>query len=70
MCDEDVITNMEKNWHKVCGVLIPNCQEPPTLSNEKKALLIVEKNIYHKKPAMLPITLSPVRVHSSSHYKS
>ncbi len=61
VCDEDDMASvMEKNWYKVCEVLIPNCQEPPTLLDEKKALQMVEKNIYHKKPAIMPITLSPV----------
>ena len=49
---------MEKNWQKVCHVLLPDCDT--TLANERKVLQMVEKNIYHKKPQMLPVTLAEV----------
>ncbi len=60
MCaEDDIITVMDKNWNKVCLTLLPNCEEL-TLSDERKVLQIIEKNIYHKRQSMTPITLATV----------
>ena len=59
VCGEDVVGAMEKNWQRVCQTLLPDCDDL-TPANERKVLQIVEKNIYHKKPQILPITLAIV----------
>jgi hypothetical protein len=59
---------MEENWRKVCHILLPNSQAvAPTFSEEKKILLMIERNIYHKKPSMVPITLTPVSIVAIMH---
>ena len=62
MCDEDsMISAMEKNWCNVCKILSNN--EEYTLSDERKVLQVIEKNIYHKRPLMSPISLYTVSYH-------
>lgn len=58
---EDIVITMESNWNKVCLKLLPDCDEL-TLSGQRQVLQMVEKNIYHKKPSMLPITLAMVSI--------
>ena len=59
------MTGMGKNWVKVCKKLLPNTSDELTLADERKALQIIEKNIYHKRPSIMPITIHKV---SFSHY--
>lgn len=54
------MADMGKNWVKVCKKLLPNASDEFTLADERKALHIIEKNIYHKRPSIMPITVDKV----------
>lgn len=56
-----MVSTMGKNWMRVCRKLLPNTDEQFTAADERKVLQIIEKNIYHKKPSMMAITVAVVR---------
>ena len=58
---EDMTVLMERNWHKVCQVLLPD-DNLQLFSTEIKVLQIIEKNIYHRKAPALPVTLATVSI--------
>ncbi len=50
--DRDVVTDVVKNWNKVCKSLLSSSEEEElTFADERCALQVNEKNIYHKKPS-------------------
>ena len=57
---EDILRTMSLNWQKVCKTVLPSIDGEMTLNEEKQVLARVTKNIYHRKPSILPITFSQV----------
>ena len=55
------MATMSKNWFRICGTLLSKSESKElTLCDERQALLMIEKNIYHKKPTMFLITFTIV----------
>ena len=57
---EDILKTMSLNWQQVCRAVQPSIDGDMTLNEEKQVLAKVTKNIYHRKPSILPITFSQV----------
>lgn len=59
---KDAVTSMTKNWPKVCKSLLlkSDMEEDLSFVDERCALQMIEKNIYHKKPAMSLISFALV----------
>ena len=52
---------MSKNWLKTCATLLSKSDsEEFSFDDERQALQMVEKNIYHKRPSMVVITFAIV----------
>ena len=65
---EDVMKTWRLNWLQMCTTVLPSIDGEITLDEEKQVLARVNKNIYHRKPSVLPITFVQVScstVHSS-----
>ena len=57
---EDTFKSMSHNWQHICKRVVPSTDEEMTFSDEKLVLARVTKNIYHRKPSVLPITFCEV----------
>ena len=57
---EDILRTMSLNWQQMCKTIFPSIDGEMTLDEEKQVLTRVTKNIYHRKPSILPITFSQV----------
>ena len=55
---EDILRTMSLNWQQMCKIVLPSIDGEMTLDEEKQVLARVTKNIYHRKPSILPITFS------------
>ena len=59
--ETDIAEVMAHNWANICKLLYPEKSENMTFSDEKQALQVLTKNLYHKKPPSLPLEV--VQVH-------
>lgn len=63
-CDRDIATTLSKNWTKVCKTLLSKSDsEEMDFADERSALQMIEKNVYHKKPAIALISFVIVSMH-------
>ena len=57
---ENIPRTMSLNWQQMCKTVLPSIDGEMTLDEEKQVLARVTKNIYHRKPSILPIVFSKV----------
>ena len=59
---EDILRTMSLNWQQMCKIVLPRFDGEMTLDEEKQVFARVTKNMYHRKPSILPITFSQVNL--------
>ena len=57
---DDVMKTMRLNWLQMDTTALPSVDGEITPDEEKQVLARVNKNIYHRKPSVLPITFVQV----------
>ena len=60
MLKQTVSEVIATNWHTVCCKLLQVPADGLCFHEEYRALQLITKNIYHKKPAKLPFTFAEV----------
>ena len=58
--DKNIVNDMTSNWQTACVKLQADISGEPNLTQERRILDIITKNIYHKRPSKLPFTFVEV----------
>ena len=58
--DKNIMNDMTSKWRTACVKLQADISGEPNLTQERRILDIITKNIYHKRPSKLPFTFVEV----------
>lgn len=58
----DITEAMASNWMGICKRLFPEKKDDMSFTDEKQAMDVLTRNLYHRKPSSLPVEFVQVCV--------